>query len=161
MSMVLKKQRGAVLVITLVILAIITLISVSELNQAGQQVKMITNVQQRDLAFQAAESAMAESMDIISSKPSSEEKNIVAMANSINTVNGGSISVPNTTMSTSDMVVTMSYKAATTNPLRSGFSISAAEDDITIRNTNFTATSTATITSSGATTNVVQGFTYE
>ena len=161
MSSELKKQQGAVLVITLVILAVITLISVAELNQAGQQVQMITNVQQRDLSFQAAESAMSESMDIISSRPSSTEKNIVAMAQSTDTANGAAVSTTNTRMTTSDMTVTVSYQAAAANPLRLDNSITAAENDPTIRHFNFTATSTATIISSGATTTVVQGFTYE
>lgn len=161
MSCELKKQQGAVLVITLVILAVITLISVSELNQAGQQVKMITNVQQRDLSFQAAESAMSEAMSKISKQESDTEQNIVAMSQSINSPNGAPISITNTTMTTSDMNVNMAFKAAPANVLRSRNSITADENDPTVRHFNFTATSTATITDTGAKTTIVQGFTYE
>lgn len=161
MSCELKKQQGAVLVITLVILAVITLISVSELNQAGQQVKMITNVQQRDLSFQAAESAMSEAMSKISKQESDTEQNIVAMSQSINSPNGAPISITNTTMTTSDMNVNMAFKAAPANVLRSRTSITADENDPTVRHFNFTATSTATITDTGAKTTIVQGFTYE
>jgi type IV pilus assembly protein PilX len=52
------RQRGAVLVIGLVLLMVITLLSVGGLRGTGMQERMASNLRDRNLAFQSAESAL-------------------------------------------------------------------------------------------------------
>jgi len=56
----LKQQRGATLIIAMVLLVIITLISVSAMQQSAVEEKMSNNFHDHELAFQAAESALIE-----------------------------------------------------------------------------------------------------
>jgi type IV pilus assembly protein PilX len=53
-----RRQRGAVLVIGLVLLMVITLLSVGGLRGTGMQERMASNLRDRNLAFQSAESAL-------------------------------------------------------------------------------------------------------
>lgn len=54
------KQKGAVLVVGLIILVIMTLIGISTIGTTVMQERMNGNVRDRQLAFQAAESALRE-----------------------------------------------------------------------------------------------------
>lgn len=154
-------QRGAILVISLIVLSVITLISVTELSKAGEQSRMASNFQQQNITFNAAESAMAHSMKMISEQGSSDEENMAAMGNSMNADDGVEMQVTNTQLSSDSMKVTVSYRSNTVNALRAGISLDSSQNDFMIRNVNFTATSTATNESSGARTSIEQGFTYE
>jgi len=51
-----NKQRGAVLVMSLVMLTVLTLIGVSSMNSSTIEMKVASNTQQHDIAFQAAQS---------------------------------------------------------------------------------------------------------
>lgn len=51
-------QRGAALVISLIILALMTLIGVTAIQVSTQQEKMVANARDSNNAFQAAESAL-------------------------------------------------------------------------------------------------------
>lgn len=157
----LKKQSGAVLVICLVVLSVITLIAVTELKKAGSQSRMATNSQQYNQTFQTAESAMSHAMLMISEQAVADEGNMIAMANAMSAEEGVEITVSNTELSDSNMSVSVSYSTETTNALRPGISLNASQNDFMIRKVNFTATSTAVIDNSGATSSIVQGFTYE
>ncbi len=53
-----KHQRGAVLVISLLMLLVLTLIGVSSMGTANLEEKMAGNLRDRELAFQAAEAAL-------------------------------------------------------------------------------------------------------
>ena len=54
------KQQGAVLVVTLILLLVVTLLTVSNMQGAVLQQKMAGNTNDRNVAFQAAESALRE-----------------------------------------------------------------------------------------------------
>jgi len=161
MSDPMKKQRGAVLVICLVVLAVITLIAVSELSKAGDQSRMAANSQQYNQTFQGAESAMSHAMKMISEQTSAAESNMTALGNAMSAEEGVEITVQNTELSYNNMKVSVAYKTETTNVLRPGISLDSSQNDFMIRKVNFTATSTAAIEGSGAISTVIQGFTYE
>ncbi|MGB0898963.1 MAG: pilus assembly PilX family protein [Psychrobium sp.] len=161
MNSILTSQRGAILVLSLIVLTVITLISVTELSKAGEQSRMTSNFQQQSITFNAAESAMAHSMKMLSGQPSSTEENMAAMAGSITAADDVEMKVNNTQLSTDKMKVSVSYRSNTVNALRAGISLDSSQNDFMIRNVNFTATSTANNDSSGARTTIVQGFTYE
>lgn len=161
MSSILTNQRGAILVLSLIVLTVITLISVTELSKAGEQSRMSSNFQQQNITFNAAESAMAYSMKMISEQSSANEANMTAMANSMSAEDGVEMEVANTQLSTDKMKVAVSFRSNTVNSLRAGISLDSSQNDFMIRNVNFTATSTANNDSSGARTTIIQGFTYE
>ena len=52
----LNKQQGAVLVMALVMLTVLTLIGVSSMSSSTLELKVAGNTQQHDIAFQAAQS---------------------------------------------------------------------------------------------------------
>lgn len=53
------KQRGFVLVITLILLAVLTLIGVSSMNNANTELKATANARQQNIAFNAVQSIIA------------------------------------------------------------------------------------------------------
>lgn len=161
MTNLISTQRGAILVISLIVLSVVTLISVTELSKAGQQSRMTSNFQQQNITFNAAESAMSYSMKKISEQASSDEENMVAMGNSMNADESVETAVDNTHLSNNSMKVSVSYRSNTVNALRAGISLDSSQNDFMIRKVTFTATSTAINESSGAKTTIVQGFTYE
>ena len=154
-------QRGAILVISLIVLSVVTLISVTELSKAGEQSRMTSNFQQQNITFNTAESAMSYSMKKISEQASSDEENMMAMGNSMNADEGVETTVNNAQLSSDSMKVSVSYRSNTVNALRAGISLDSSQNDFMIRKVSFTATSTAINESSGARTTIVQGFTYE
>lgn len=154
-------QRGAILVVCLVVLAIITLISVTELSNAGEQTKMTSNFQQQNTTFQAAESAMSHAMKMISEQTAANEENMMAMGTAMTAPGSSATKLKNDTLSINNMEVTVEYRTETENVLRPGISLDSSQNDFMIRKVNFTATSTAVIDGSGANTTIVQGFTYE
>ena len=161
MTNLISTQRGAILVISLIVLSVVTLISVTELSKAGEQSRMTSNFQQQNITFNAAESAMSYSMKKISEQASSDEENMVAMGNSMNADESVETAVDNTHLSNDSMKVSVSYRSNTVNALRAGISLDSSQNDFMIRKVTFTATSTAINESSGAKTTIVQGFTYE
>ena len=58
-----QRQSGAALIIGLVLLAILTLLTASSMNSSTVSLRMADNVKQAGLAFQAAESALADSLN--------------------------------------------------------------------------------------------------
>lgn len=54
-----KKQSGAVLVMALVMLAVLTLIGVASMDSSSLQLKVASNIQEHEVAFQAAQAAIA------------------------------------------------------------------------------------------------------
>ena len=57
-----KRQRGAALVIGLILLLILTVLGVSGLGTASMEVRFADNAKQREYAFQGAESALREEL---------------------------------------------------------------------------------------------------
>ena len=56
---IMKKQSGAVLVMALVMLAVLTLIGVASMDSSSMELKIASNTQEHDVAFQAAQSIIA------------------------------------------------------------------------------------------------------
>jgi type IV pilus assembly protein PilX len=55
---VVRRQQGAALIITMILLMTVTLLAITGLRGANQQERMSANAYDRDLAFQAAEAAL-------------------------------------------------------------------------------------------------------
>lgn len=64
-----KKSRGAVLAISLVLLLVLSLIGVTAMRSAAQGEHVANNTRQRDLAFQAAEAALRVGEEFIRTAP--------------------------------------------------------------------------------------------
>jgi len=62
-----KRQTGAVLVVSLVMLLLLTLISTTAMQTTSLEEKMAGNMRDKDLAFQAAESALKSAEAILDS----------------------------------------------------------------------------------------------
>lgn len=60
-----EKQTGATLVFSLVILAVITLLSVTSMRSSNSALKMASSARDHAVAFQAAEAALAEAEQIV------------------------------------------------------------------------------------------------
>jgi type II secretory pathway pseudopilin PulG len=58
-----KNQRGAVLIVSLVLLLLITMVAVTTISSSTFQTVMVNNAQQREFAFRAAESATEQALD--------------------------------------------------------------------------------------------------
>lgn len=59
------KQKGSVLVLSLIILVVLTILGVSSMNSTSLQEKMAGNFRDREIAFQAAEMALAFAEDYV------------------------------------------------------------------------------------------------
>jgi type IV pilus assembly protein PilX len=55
-----KKQQGAALIISIIILGVLTVIGVASMQQSGLELKMIASAHDRSVAFEAAETALRE-----------------------------------------------------------------------------------------------------
>ncbi len=60
-----SRQRGAVLVVSLVLLLVMTLLGVSSMNSTTMQERMAGNLRDNNLAFQAAESALRQGEEFL------------------------------------------------------------------------------------------------
>lgn len=65
-SFIIKKQTGAALIVSLVILVIMTLLGLSSIRTSSLEEKMATNLRDQELAFQAAEIALRDAEKRIS-----------------------------------------------------------------------------------------------
>lgn len=63
----LTKQKGSVLILSLMILVVLTMIGVSSMSSSSLQEKMAGNFRDREIAFQAAEMTLAAAEDYITS----------------------------------------------------------------------------------------------
>ena len=66
------KQAGTALIMALSILVILTILGISAMKGSTLEYRMATSVQDTSIAFQAAESAMAESMSNITLDPNQD-----------------------------------------------------------------------------------------
>ena len=70
-NMNLLRQSGAALVVSLVILAVVTLIGVAAMQNSSLELKLVASTKDRLTAFQAAEAALALYEDQIKQNPPS------------------------------------------------------------------------------------------
>ena len=62
-------QRGAALVMALAVLVLLTILGISAMKSSTLEYRMATSIQDKSTAFQAAESALSESMATVSLNP--------------------------------------------------------------------------------------------
>jgi len=72
MSILPGRQAGTALIMALSILVILTILGISAMKGSTLEYRMATSVQDTSIAFQAAESALAESMSTISLDPNQD-----------------------------------------------------------------------------------------
>lgn len=60
-----KQQRGVVLAVCLILLAVVTLLGVASMGSTGLEMKMASNTQERQLAFNAAEVTLRQAENTI------------------------------------------------------------------------------------------------
>ena len=85
MNITMDKNTGSVLVISLLILLTLTIMGVTALNTTVMEERMSANTRQRNLAHQAAETAMKEAEQWLSDAAGN-----VMLASHINSFNGSS-----------------------------------------------------------------------
>jgi Tfp pilus assembly protein PilX len=84
-----KRQQGAVLLISLLVLLVLTLIGLSSLDSSVMEEKMATNAQTSNATFQAAETAIRETFYVENQNPTAAVKHaIVGYTTPARTTNG-------------------------------------------------------------------------
>ena len=71
-----QRQTGAVLVMALVLLTVMTLIGVASMTSSSMQMRVASNMQQHNIAFQGAQSRIAEAISPTSPSPINFKINI-------------------------------------------------------------------------------------
>jgi type IV pilus assembly protein PilX len=149
-----RKQEGAALVVSLIILLVMTLIGVSSMSTSLLQEKMASNAQSSNITFQAAESAVGMLVrDIVEAGDQSDLNEAMGAANGIGSLNVVDLEDPR--VSTSYQVT---YLGVVT--LSSGGSLDADESSTTLQAQRFDVASTASIDATGAQTVIKQGIEY-
>jgi Tfp pilus assembly protein PilX len=64
-----SNQRGAALVMALAVLVLLTILGISAMKSSTLEYRMASSIQDKSTAFQAAESALIESMDSVTLNP--------------------------------------------------------------------------------------------
>jgi type IV pilus assembly protein PilX len=72
------KQRGAALVVGLLLLVVLTLLAVSGMNMASTELVMAGNEQYRSNAFHAAETGIEQALSVLSTVPQTGAATVVA-----------------------------------------------------------------------------------
>ena len=67
-------QRGAALVMALAVLVLLTILGISAMKSSTLEYRMATSIQDKSTAFQAAESALSESMATVTLNPNQSVK---------------------------------------------------------------------------------------
>lgn len=155
----LSLQRGAVLVVTLVILLVMTLISTSSLNNATSQSRMVANAQQYNLTFNTAESSLAGALNTLNLPNDATNNNMNALSTSL--MERTETTIIDNTFKNKEIEVKLTYIATPSSALRAGVSLDASNDNLAIQNFDFEVSSTALFKSSGAITTLSRGFVYE
>lgn len=159
MPIAIVTQRGAVLVVTIVILFLITLISITQLSSANNQHKMVTNLQQFNQTFNAAESALAEAFHGVENMTTIANKNMAAMADAVSSQKSEKVDMHS--LSDKSLSISLTYTAIPNTALHAGISLDASSSDVMIQHVNFIVKSTAKIKNSGATSTISKGVIYE
>jgi len=148
-----KKQKGAVLVVSLIILLVMTLIALSGMKTSMMQEKMAANAQNMNKTFQAAESAVGALTSTIMSG------NSTILSTALTAEDGFA---PATSYSVGDShidsTVQVEYKGEVI--ATGGNSISADEDTTTLKGYRFEIIGTGAISGANAQTQVFQGIEY-
>jgi type IV pilus assembly protein PilX len=148
-------QKGATLVVGLLILLLATLVSVSAMTDSNLQEKMAANAQNTNRAFQAAESAIESNLTSI------EAGSLTVLTQAINVYLNGSGTLPTSTVSLadSDISANVQFEVVGLNH-PPGQTLNAEEGTNNLTSYTFQMTSEVTLSGSSAETTAVQGFFY-
>lgn len=147
-------QQGAVLIVSLVVMLVITLLGVAGMNSSLMQEKMAANAQNTNRAFQAAESATMAITQII------EAGNLGAIRGAMTANDGLSPETPYSVGG--DNGVTASYRAEYLGEINitSGSSMDANESSTLLKGYRFELRGTSAINATGAGARIFQGIEY-
>jgi type IV pilus assembly protein PilX len=151
-----SNEKGAVLVVGLLILLLATLLSVGAMNNANMQEKMAANAQNVNRAFQSSESAIDSNISEF------RAANITLLTEAIAQDGAASPVWPSITFSGGDSnistVVVVKYRGVAATGI--GISLNADEGDTSIPPTVYEMHATSATAGSNASANVIQGIQY-
>jgi len=81
-----SRQRGAALVVGLLMLVVLTLLAISGMNTASTELVMASNEQYRQKAFQAASTGLEQAITVLANVPQSAAATVVAATDVPDTV---------------------------------------------------------------------------
>jgi len=138
-----RRQQGAALVMALAVLVLLTILGISAMKSSTLEYRMATSIQDKSVAFQAAESALVKAMGSVSLNPNQAQQVTYA---------GKTDGIGKSNLVTA--TVTTSYQGSSS----SNSNRSEKPDGTGTRWYNFKQISTANITDNGATTTIETGF---
>lgn len=141
-----QKQEGAILVISLILLMIVTLVAMSTINTTQLEEKMASNLQVSNQVFQAAEAALEEGVD------AGAYLNVVRISGAA----GATIAVTNNDARISSDY-SASFKEMSIPVGDDAASIDLGAGGATVSYYNFDVAATASIANTGASASHVQG----
>jgi len=148
-----QKQAGAVLVVSLVVLLVLTLLGVAGMNSAMMQERMAANAQNSNKAFQAAESAAGALVDQLMGGDLSLLQQAMSASDSRSGVSSFSIG---------GSEVSAEYEARYLGEIiiNSGSSMDASESTTLLKGYRYELRGSAEISGSGAARTVFKGIEY-
>lgn len=148
-----RKQSGAVLVVSLIVLLVLTLLGVAGMNSSMMQERMAANAQNSNRAFQAAESAAGALMQQLMDGDLSLLQQSMAAADSKSAI---------TTFTIGGADVSSEYAARYLGEIiiSSGSSMDANESTTLLKGYRYELSGTSEISGSGATRTVFKGIEY-
>lgn len=151
-----RKQEGAALVVGLLLLLLITFLAVASMNNANVQERMAANSQNVNLAFQAAESAVDDQIQLVMGGDTSN----LATARSQFGLTTPAWPTDTYDAGDSDITTNVEIRSMGDMTLSSGNSIDADESSVRLTGARFEMRSVSTIAGSGARVSIVQGLEY-
>lgn len=151
-----RKQEGAALVVGLLLLLLITFLAVASMNNANVQERMAANSQNVNLAFQAAESAVDNQIQLVMGGDTSN----LATARSQFGLTTPAWPTDTYDAGDSDITTNVEIRSMGDMTLSSGNSIDADESSVRLTGARFEMRSVSTIAGSGARVSIVQGLEY-
>ena len=141
-----QQQRGAILIIGMILMAIITIVGLSTISTTQLEEKMAANLQQSNEVFQAAEAAIEEGID------SGKYLNTTRISGGVGTA---------TTVTNEDTRINSTFQATyignTTPSGDDAASVDLGNDGQSLTNYNFTIAASAGLSNTGAAARHVQG----
>lgn len=148
-----SKQKGAALVMSLIILVVITLIGVSSMSTSLLQEKMASNAQSTNVTFQAAESAIGSLVTDVLGGDQSALNQAMGADDNTGSIIGFNINDP-------DVAASYQVRYMGVVALTSGGSLDADESSTTLQAHRFDIASTGAVTATNAQTVIRQGIEY-
>ncbi|SFM60450.1 PilX N-terminal domain-containing pilus assembly protein [Marinobacter zhejiangensis] len=148
-----RRQRGAVLIVSLVVLLVITLLGVAGMNSSLMQERMAANAQNVNRTFQAAESSVGVLTNILMGG------NLSLLQQAMGTENQMSDAV---TYSIGGADIASTYQARYLGEIivSSGSSMDASESTTLLKGYRFELSGASTINATGASTTIFKGIEY-